>query len=129
MRTGRQLIVGACLLIGGSCASHPYSARSYLNVDTSVVYAIICHNGKRTIRVPEDTWAEHKAHYDYRGPCRARGVPTRRPAPKPKHTVAEYERRKQRAAWSKEEWERHQRARAAAAGEDATAPPGGKAPE
>ena len=129
MRMGRELLLGVGLLLIGSCVSHPYSARSYRHVDTSVAYTIICHNGKKTIRVPEEEWAEHKAHYDYRGPCRPRGVPTRRQKPAPKHTVAEYEGRKARAEWSKEQWALRERALLEAAGQAAPGKVDGKAPE
>lgn len=108
----KRMVVGWVIGTLASCVSHPYSARSYRNVDTSVLYATICHQGKKTIRIPADEWEDHKAHYDYRGPCRPRGVPTKTPRRAPKHTVAEYDKRKQRADWSQEEWDRHQRAQA-----------------
>ena len=76
------------------CVAHQYSARSYRNVNTSVVYATICHGGKRTLRIPAEEWPEHKAHFDYRGPCRARGVPTAKPKPKAQHTATAYSGRK-----------------------------------
>ena len=113
MRKRTLLCLSTAVIIAViACTPHPYTAAAYRNVDTSVAYAIICHNGKRTLRIPEDEWPSHKVHYDYRGPCRPRGAPSPRPAPKPKHTTVTYDQRRPRAAWSKEEWVRHQEARA-----------------
>lgn len=101
----------ACLLalLTGACVPSRYSARSYRNVDTTVLYATICHEGK-TIRIPADEWEEHKAHNCYRGPCRARGIPGGVRKRDPKHTLLKYDDREARAAWSEEQWLLHQEA-------------------
>ena len=112
MRRLRPMVFVATALTVAACVAQPYTAASYRNVDTSIVYTIICHNGKKTLRVPAEEWPTHKAHYDYRGPCRPRGIPNPRPEPKPKHTHIAYDQRARRAAWSEAEWERHLQARA-----------------
>ena len=106
------LLASAYWLASAGCTPHPYSAAAYEHVDTSIVYTIICHNGKRTLRIPADEWELHKEHHDYRGPCRARGIPNVRPTPNPKHTDIAYDQREERAKWSREEWARHQEAQA-----------------
>ena len=85
----------------------PYSARSYEKYDAETLYAVICHDQKRTVRILAKYWPDHRAHGDYRGPCRAIGLPAPTPPPPP-NTDISYDDRKARKAWSLEEWEKHQ---------------------
>ena len=77
-----------------------------------MVYTIICHDGRKTLRVPADQWPAHKAHYDYRGPCRARGQAVPKRLPQPKDTKVAYGARARRSDWSEAEYERHVEAQA-----------------
>lgn len=91
------------LVVGAGCAE-PYSPRSYRQEDADVSYAMICHDGRRTMRVPEEEWRAHKAHGDYRGPCRATGIVEGRERKSADHTTTHYKGRQARAEQSEEEW-------------------------
>ncbi len=100
------------MLINLACAQ-PYSARSYQHVDQEVVWAIVCHEGKRTLRLPEEEWPEHKQHGDYRGPCRATGhVPTPKQGRKDQTATAGVGRKEQLRR-SAAEWDAMQTAKMA----------------
>ena len=67
------LCVASVVAIALVACQRPYSAGSYAKVPADYVTATICHGGKRTINVPAEEWPEHRAHGDYRGPCRTLG--------------------------------------------------------
>ena len=92
-----------------SCVA-PYSAASYRDHDTEVLWATICHDGKHTIGVPADEWPDHKAHGDYRGPCRNLGHPGPEPPRVVDETLTAYEGGKRRAKLSQEAFARQQAA-------------------
>ena len=100
-------LLGLYLACAGTGCVRPYSARSYEKYNAEELYAVICHDGKRTVRILAKYWPDHRAHGDYRGPCRAIGLPAPTP-PEPPNTDISYDDRKARKAWSLEEWEKHQ---------------------
>ena len=106
--------VGAHLATA-SCSPQAYTERDYRDADPQTHFAIVCHAGKRTIKVPAEEWPEHKAHGDYRGPCRAIGPAGPREPKTPSNTLTERRGRRDRKAWSEAEWARIQAAQAAAA--------------
>ncbi len=101
------------LAVSWTCTA-PYSAKAYRAHDSDAPHATICHANRRTLNVPAEEWPAHKAHGDYRGPCRPRGVPLAGKEPSPRHTDVDYRNRKARKSWSREEWERYQAAKLAA---------------
>ena len=113
--TYRHLLfaVGGLWVLAQACRpAHTHLA--YRDHDPTIVYAMICHGGKRTIRVPADEWPAHRAHGDYRGPCRARGVAgaavhERKP---PENTLVSHRGNPQRLKRSREAWEAHEAAAA-----------------
>ena len=108
------LIFVACWLSRACAPANAYTERNYRNVDPEAHFAIVCHGNKRTIQVPAEEWPEHKAHGDYRGPCRAVG-PVGPTEPKsPAATLTDPRGRRARKAWSEAEWARIQAAKAAA---------------
>ena len=96
-------LLATLLQLGCNRAHTPYA---YRNADPEQLYAVICHDGKRTIRVPSEDWMEHRAHGDYRGPCRTRQIAGRTAdeVKTPKHSVTGYAngkavRERHRLAW------------------------------
>jgi len=65
---------------------------------------MICHNNKRTLRIPAEEWKEHRAHGDYRGPCRPRKLAGSKKPESVKNTLTSYDKAKSRATESYERW-------------------------
>ena len=82
----------------------PYSPAAYRKQSESQKYAIICHDNKRTLRVPAEDWEAHKAHGDYRGPCRTRKLAGERKPTNVKNTLTSYDKAKSRSEESYERW-------------------------
>lgn len=82
----------------------PYSPATYRKQSQSQQYAMICHNDKQTMRIPAEEWPIHKAHGDYRGPCRPTKAAGKLQAEKVKHTIISYTDAKLREKDSYEQW-------------------------
>jgi len=65
---------------------------------------MICHNDKHTLRVPAEEWEAHKAHGDYRGPCRPTKPAGKLQPKKVRHTAITYDDAKPRSSDSYEQW-------------------------
>lgn len=86
----------------------PYSPAVYRQQSQSQQYAIICHNDKQTLRMPAEEWKVHKAHGDYRGPCRPTKPAGKSKPEEVKHTAISYNKAKPRAAESHAQWAERQ---------------------
>jgi len=95
-----MIFIAACF----SGCQQPYSPATYRAQSESQKYAIICHDNKRTIRVPAEEWKEHRAHGDYRGPCRTRKIAGPKKLEEVKHPMTSYDKAKPRAEESYERW-------------------------
>ncbi|MFK8056929.1 MAG: hypothetical protein AB8F78_12475 [Saprospiraceae bacterium] len=82
----------------------PYSPATYRKQNESQQYAMICHDNKRTLRVPAEEWEAHREHGDYRGPCRPRELAGPKEPLEVKHTTISYDNAKPRAEESYDRW-------------------------
>lgn len=100
-----RLTIASTIALGWVSCHAPYSAASYAQVEEGAMTATICHNDKRTLTIAADDWAEHRAHGDYRGPCRERrvvGEPARKPVAQ---TATAYEGNRDRLKASRASYE------------------------
>ncbi len=97
------LFATCCLLLSG--CQRPYSAATYAKDNPEQLYATICHDHKRTINVKAEDWEEHRAHGDYRGPCRERGIAGPATPVEVAHSATGYRDREAKLRASREAYE------------------------
>ena len=90
------------LLLPLAC-TQPYSPATYRQVQPEQKYAIICHKGRNTLRVPAEEWPLHREHGDYRGPCRETRPAGEKPQPAGRRSV--FRKTDELAAQSARQWE------------------------
>ncbi len=103
----RLIVVTVIITIAYACMQRPFTPEAYANQHQEQLYAMICHEGKRTISVPSEQWPEHRAHGDTRGPCRARSLAPHRKNPPPRGTVTTLDgyRERERTKLTPAEWD------------------------
>lgn len=101
------LLAGGILVLLMAC-QRKYTPKAYVKNQPDQLFATICHHNKKTLSIPAEEWPKHKAHGDYRGPCRARGIAGPSTNVGTKNSSAAYKGRKEQLKASREAWERNQ---------------------